>query len=134
MFFISPPPSPPHGWEMHNEDAPNKIVHAEDLASALAKLHANHTEEQSPMTEEWNQEMNPVLRRRRGSSNIVYHPEDHGDSPNLPAIAVEDTTLTPEHLSPVDAMEGVEGAIALERAQGRTARTSRPPVELISDA
>ena len=39
LFFISPPPSPPHGWEMKLEGAPNKQVHAEDLAEALAKLH-----------------------------------------------------------------------------------------------
>lgn len=38
LFFISPPPSPPVGWEMRNEAAPNKDVHAEDLASALARL------------------------------------------------------------------------------------------------
>lgn len=38
LFFISPPPSPPVGWEMRNEDPPNKQVHAEDLASKLAKL------------------------------------------------------------------------------------------------
>ncbi len=38
LFFISPPPSPPVGWEMRSEDPPNKEVHAEDLASKLAKL------------------------------------------------------------------------------------------------
>jgi len=135
MFFISPPPSPPHGWEMHNESEPNKLVHAEDLATALARLHATHTEAPSPTTEEGNPETSPMVRRRSRSSTIVYHPEDHGDSPDLPAIEVEDTTLTPdEHISPADAMEGVEGAIALERAQGKTARTSRPPVELMHNA
>lgn len=38
LFFISPPPSPPVGWEMKSEDPPNKHVHADDLAAQLAKL------------------------------------------------------------------------------------------------
>ncbi|OJD12894.1 hypothetical protein AJ78_06577 [Emergomyces pasteurianus Ep9510] len=38
LFFISPPPSPPHGWMMRNEEPPNKEVHAADLAEALGKL------------------------------------------------------------------------------------------------
>lgn len=126
LFFISPPPSPPHGWEMHNEEAPNKIVHAEDLATALARLHAAHIECPSPTTEDGNPETSfGGKRRRRGSSTIVYHPEDHGDSPDLPAIAVEDTEI-PGELSPMDAMEGIEG-------QSKFVHTARPPVELMSD-
>lgn len=129
LFFISPPPSPPMGWEMKAEDAPNKIVHPEDLAAALARLHApSHTDALSPADSEFN----PVGRRRTGSTTIVYHPEDHGDSPNLPAIAVEDTTETPGFLTPTDVMEGIEGPIASQKAQGKTLSTARPPVEFMS--
>lgn len=131
LFFISPPPSPPMGWEMRNEDAPNQIVHAEDLAEALAKLHADHREYPS-LADEMNPELNPLVRRRRtGSSTIVYHPEDHGDSPDLPAIAVEDTTESPTIMTPTDAMEGIEGPIQIQKAQGKFVSTSRPPVELM---
>ncbi|KAF2689432.1 calcineurin binding protein-like protein [Lentithecium fluviatile CBS 122367] len=127
LFFISPPPSPPMGWEMRNEEAPNAIVHAEDLAAALARLHADHHDYPSPT------EASPMITRRRtGSSTIVYHPEDYGDSPNLPQIAVEDTTETPEPQSPADAMEGVEGPIAQHKAQGKNVSTARPPVELLN--
>lgn len=128
LFFISPPPSPPMGWEMKDEDAPNKIVHPEDLAAALARLHAHpHNDVLSPV----DAENSPTRRRRTGSSTIVYHPQDHGDSPHLPAIAVEDTTATPGFLTPEDAMEGIEGPIQSQKAQGRTVSTSRPPVELM---
>lgn len=132
LFFISPPPSPPMGWEMRNEDAPNTMVHAEDLAVALARLHAHNVDSLSPM--EGTHENEFVVRRRRtGSSTIVYHPEDHGDSPNLPAISVEDTTESPISLSPtVDAMEGIEGPISQQKAQGMTVSTARPPVEFMS--
>jgi len=115
------------GWEMKEEDAPNKIVHPEDLAAALARLHANH-EATSPETDHGGAQ---ITRRRTGSTTVVYHPEDHGDSPNLPAISVEDTTETPEPLTPIDAMEGIEGPISSQKAQGMTVSTARPPVELM---
>jgi hypothetical protein len=129
LFFISPPPSPPMGWEMKEEDAPNKIVHPEDLAAALAKLHAHpHNEGLSPADIEYS----PVGRKRTGSTTIVYHPEDHGDSPNLPAIAVEDTTEAPGVLTPTDLMEGIEGPIQSQKAQGKTLSTARPPIEFMN--
>lgn len=115
------------GWEMRNEDAPNTVVHPEDLAEALAKLHAR-PEPHSPVSES---RPSSVTRRRTGSTLVVYHPEDHGDSPQLPAISVEDTTETPEEPITLDPMEGVEGAIASEKAMGRNVSTARPPVEFM---
>ncbi|KAF2866113.1 Calcipressin-domain-containing protein [Massariosphaeria phaeospora] len=133
LFFISPPPSPPMGWEMQNEGAPNTIVHAEDLAEALARLHADGHDSLSPTSPNGNMDTGFTIKRRRtGSSTIVYHPEDYGDSPHLPAIAVEDTTITPAPLTPTEAMEGVEGPIAQQKAQGKTLATARPPVELMT--
>jgi hypothetical protein len=44
---------------------------------------------------------------------------------------VEDTTVTPGVLTPTDAMEGVEGPIEAQKAQGKTVSTSRPPIEFM---
>lgn len=129
LFFISPPPSPPMGWEMKQEDAPNKLVHAEDLAAALARLHASPREDPSSPTSDHSGAC--IARQPTGSTTVVYHPQDHGDSPNLPAISVEDMSDTPEPLTPVDAMEGVEGPIASNKAQGKTVSTPRPPIEFM---
>jgi hypothetical protein len=118
LFFISPPPSPPHGWEMKLEDAPNKQVHADDLAEALAKLHHKPRTDLpgSPMSDG---EVD-IRRQRSGSSTTIYHPSDHGHSPNLPAIAVEDLTGDSDDISPI---ESESNTILVH--------TSRPPVELI---
>jgi hypothetical protein len=116
LFFISPPPSPPHGWEMKLEDAPNKQVHAEDLAEALAKLHHKpRTDLPASPSSDGEREGG---RARSGSSTTIYNPSEHGLSPNLPAISVEDTTGENE-ISPIEAEKPI------------LAHTSRPPVELI---
>ena len=111
------------GWEMKTEDPPNKEVHAEDLAAALSRLHAR------PGPDEVMNEYSPVSpaaasrtgsgRARSGTGTVVYDPQDHGHSPDLPAVTVEDTSESPGDLSP---MEGVEKKFV---------HTSRPPVELM---
>ena len=135
LFFISPPPSPPHGWQMRNEEPPNKEVHATDLASALSQLHARPSAYQdpaspeSPLTDgnngcgEWEGRRIPN-RQRSGSSTVVYHPEDHGDSPHLPAVMVEDTTEEPDDDLTIEAGPGSK----------IMAHTARPPVELMQDS
>lgn len=125
LFFISPPPSPPMGWEMRNEEPPNKDVHAEDLATALSRLQARPTADEALYQNEEpaRPSLKVVTRPRSGTGTVVYDPEEHGHSPLLPMVAVEDTSASPEEMSPVtEPMEGVETKIA---------RTSRPPVELM---
>lgn len=129
LFFISPPPSPPFGWEVREEAAPNKEVVAEDLARALAKL----KEKKGPRgdldagevsSERLAGESGPaeVGRTRSGSRSVVYHPGDHGDSPLLPAVMVEDTT------------EEDDAGRESEEEKTIMAHTARPPVELMGDA
>lgn len=129
LFFISPPPSPPFGWEVREEAAPNKEVVAEDLARALAGL----KEKKGPRgdldagevsSERLAGERGPAEagRTRSGSRSVVYHPGDHGDSPLLPAVMVEDTTE--EH----------DAGLESEEEKKIMAHTARPPVELMGDA
>ena len=144
LLFISPPPSPPAGWEIREEEPPNKDVHAEDLQRALAGL-GNHRDSDdvgggamadvagSPMSEEEKEEGQPANRKRSATgSMMVYHPKDHGDNESLPAVMVIDTTTagaedegqeSPGGISPVDG-EGQGGGRILTH-------TARPPVELM---
>jgi hypothetical protein len=111
LFFISPPPSPPHGWEVKLEGAPNKQVHAEDLAEALAKLHHRPQPNGPGATS-----AGKGTRATRSGSTTIYNPQDHGHSPALPAIEVEDLS---GDTSPVEEDKPI------------FAHTTRPPVELM---
>ncbi|KAI0194788.1 calcipressin [Xylaria flabelliformis] len=115
LFFISPPPSPPHGWEMRLEDAPNKLVHAEDLAEALAKLHHHRGPSAADMSPISPTDATAPRQTRSRSSTLIYQPQEHGGSPHLPAISVDDMTDEPLPESDKPIM----------------AHTARPPVELM---
>lgn len=118
---------------MRNEDPPNKEVHAQDLAYALAMLKTDQPEAE-PMnvdpatpvsissdqrTPSW-----PLAasQQRSRSSTIIYNPEDHGHSPNLPAVMVEDVSL------PADEDIDMDDGMSLQKMPPKT---SRPPVELM---
>ena len=144
LLFISPPPSPPAGWEIKEEEPPNKEVHAEDLQRALAGLssHGNGMkasvdEAESPMSEEEKGEFKGNRKRSGTGSMTVYHPKDHGDNESLPAVMVSDTTADVEdeegdQTSPVDPPSPVDGQ---GLGGGRIlTHTARPPLELMQDS
>lgn len=182
LFFISPPPSPPAGWVMRNEEPPNKEVHATDLAEALALLRTEHqlqnaadamaTDPVSPVsiseethggagagaggstgsgkamattrTPSWplNNNNNNTSGSGSGSagrsrsSTLIYHPSDHGGSPNLPAVMVEDTSVEwrQEEDGDGDIEMDMDNNSPLEIGGGVKrifAHTARPPVELM---
>lgn len=139
LFFISPPPSPPHGWVMRHEDPPNKDVHASDLADALARLKTAQSGDpaaahqgEDPSSPVSSSSETIQQRSRSRSSTVIYNPEQHGGSPNLPAVMVEDTSvhdLSPSSDMSVDLMLGpVEAAPSLQKMPPKTAR---PPIELM---
>jgi hypothetical protein len=128
LFFISPPPSPPHGWVLRNEDPPNKEVHASDLAHALSMLKTEPKEDPATpvsITEERRTPSWPVEGGRSRSSTIIFHPDTLGDSPNLPAVMVEDMTLESEDVD-MEEMSPIEMSV-----KSAPPKTSRPPVELM---
>ncbi|CAK7238897.1 MAG: hypothetical protein STHCBS139747_000318 [Sporothrix thermara] len=159
LFFISPPPSPPHGWEMRLEGAPNKQVHAEDLADALAKLrhqaddndNDNDNDDladvkmqdddvamRSPVSEPGSASASGPASatakrsgRNRSSTLVIYQPTAHSAHPDLPAIAVEDMTDagTDEKLN---SATWRSNNMAVEKPI--MAHTARPPIELMLDA
>jgi hypothetical protein len=140
LFFISPPPSPPHDWEVRMEDAPNKMVHADDLAEALAKLRHHHnyvvgdaaTSPISPVddsTKALPEGDGGMGRRTRSrSSTLIFQPQPElGNSPDLPCVTVDDMTDEPEEISPAVLLSPITPL------EGKTimAHTARPPVEIM---
>ena len=111
---------------MRNEDPPNKEVHASDLAHALSMLKTDQMQEtyadpatpvsisSDKRTSSW-----PTTgsQQRSRSSTLIYNPEDHGGSPNLPDI---DEDVDMDALSPIE--------MAVNQMPPKTAR---PPVELM---
>lgn len=122
LFFISPPPSPPHGWEMKLEDAPNTQVHAEDLADALAKL--RHHNNPIPV-DAGPSPISPTGSKggRSRSSTLIFQPQPElGNSPDLPCVTVDDMTDEPMEMSPLPISPA---------PRTLPAQTARPPVELM---
>jgi len=138
LFFISPPPSPPHDWAVKDEEPPNAQVLAEDLAEALSKLRPKNRgpgdieveqQDASKTLEGDGLEVAPVpICRTRSGSIMLFEPEK-SDEKHMPSISVDDfadggseagDSLPQSPVSPVQ--------------PGEAFHTSRPPVELLHDA
>lgn len=128
---------------MRTEDPPNKEVHASDLAHALADLKTEQQQEVNAMeridpdtpvsmssdnrTASW--PVTSVSGQRSRSSTLIYHPEDHGTSPNLPAVLVEDTSAagcvdSDVEMSPIEIQPPRPG-------KKLPPKTAMPPIELM---
>ncbi|KAF9533616.1 calcineurin-binding protein [Crepidotus variabilis] len=67
-FLISPPGSPPVGWEQIREDPPNVNALAEDLIAALKKLQAREEESKKPVE---------LHDPEEGPANVGVYVEDY---------------------------------------------------------
>jgi hypothetical protein len=121
LFFISPPPSPPVGWEMKNEEPPNTVIMPEDLASALQKLSWNTAEVAPPAEVKKSPAVQSIRRQRSGSSTVLFEPTNSGDRA-MPGITVDDFS------------DDDESSPSTKPPAQPINHTTRPPVETIHDA
>ncbi|KAJ9614140.1 hypothetical protein H2200_002276 [Cladophialophora chaetospira] len=150
LFFISPPPSPPVGWEMRSEDPPNKEVHAEDLATKLAKLSSkitSHTNGDDSSEDEsklytasgLQQKIKSNHRRALSGQSAENSPTMEGASPSkqhrsrsstliYDPVAHGDSPALPAVMLETEDDSEVE---LEEEGKKINERTARPPVELM---
>jgi len=120
LFFISPPPSPPAGWESREEEKPNDVMLAEDLKKALERLRFDTTGAEEELVGLAGKEATGFkglgARGRSNSSVVIFEPEVYG----MPAVTVEDYS------------EGESSPVTEEKPL--PVHTQRPPVELMNGA
>lgn len=110
-FLISPPGSPPVGWEPRPEDGPNKETLALDLIEALQKLVEPMPEVDTPAPSE----MGSVVVVEPNANEALYpgiivHHSDEPESQAAPSVPISSVKATVESL------------------QGRPPPTARPPM------
>lgn len=106
-FLISPPGSPPVGWESTREDPPNMSPLADDLIDALKRLH--------------------MQQERKSSFEVLLEPDEASGV----GVYVEDCDLAMEQAE-VEEGEWVYGVTAPARTKWRPIATAMPPMRTIS--
>ncbi|PCH38566.1 Calcipressin [Wolfiporia cocos MD-104 SS10] len=109
-FLISPPGSPPVGWEPVREDPPNATPLAEDLIAALRKL-----------------QVQEEARSRGPGVEVLLEPE--GDGVGI-SVYVEDCDGGEDGRAHEEEEEWVYGETAPARARWKPAPTTRPPMSV----
>lgn len=110
-FLISPPGSPPVGWESIREDPPNASPLADDLMEALKRLQIQQQE-------------------RKSSLEVLLEPDDVSGV----GVYVEDFDLAEGFRGEEDVREEewVYGVTAPARTKWRPVPTAMPPMRPIS--
>ncbi|KXN91958.1 hypothetical protein AN958_11018 [Leucoagaricus sp. SymC.cos] len=117
-FLISPPGSPPVGWESIREDPPNAAPLAEDLMEALKKLHVQQGRKEI----------------RKSSLEVLIEPEEAGVGvyvEDCDAILDEDGFVVEEQQGE-DEDSWVYGVTAPARTKWIPVPTAMPPMRPIS--
>lgn len=109
-FLISPPGSPPVGWEHIKEDPPNMTPLADDLIEALKKLQ--------------------VQQQRKSSFEVLLEPNE--ESGVGVGVYVEDCDLVDCMEEDQNEDEWVYGVTAPARSKWRPVPTSMPPMRPVS--
>lgn len=116
-FLISPPGSPPVGWESMQEDPPNTTPLADDLMQALQRLHV-----QQQSTE-----------RRKSSLEVLIEPEESGVGvyvEDCDVVVDEDGFIIESHEEREE--DWVYGVTAPARTKWSPLPTAMPPMRPIS--
>ena len=109
-FLISPPGSPPVGWEQIREDPPNSTPLAQDLIAALRRL-----------------EIQEEQQRRGAGPEVLLEPEDGVGI----SVFVEDCDATEPTVDDTMEEDWVYGETAPSRLRWRPTPTSMPPVSVM---
>ncbi|KAJ3551998.1 hypothetical protein NP233_g12975 [Leucocoprinus birnbaumii] len=117
-FLISPPGSPPVGWESIREDPPNTTPLADDLMEALHKLHLHQESTQ----------------RRKSSLEVLIEPEESGVGIYVEDfdVVVDDEGYIVETHEEESEEDWVYGETAPARAKWVPVPTAMPPMRPIS--
>ena len=89
---------------------------------------------ESPMSEDEKGELRGNRKRSGTGSMTVYHPKDHGDSENLPAVTVIDTTADVEEEHQESSGGSSPGGGQGQEGGRIITHTARPPLELMADS